>query len=94
MRSRHIRRSRALSRSVQLGQLYDDEAQNWWPNRSRAFPTQDGLRKMTYAHVQANYPTAGHIHSLRGSLEPVKFQRPRLSIWGDRRRTAVPFFDE
>ena len=47
---------------------------------------------MTYAHVQANYPTAGHIHSLRGSLKPVKFQRPRLSIRGDRRRTAVPFF--
>ena len=50
--------------------------------------------KMTCAEVQANYPTAGEIHSIRGRLEPAKFHRSLPLIRVDRPRAAAPFFDE
>jgi hypothetical protein len=50
--------------------------------------------KITCAEVQANDPTAGGIHSLLGSLEQANFHRPSPSIWVDRLRAAVSFFDE
>jgi len=50
--------------------------------------------KITCAEVQANYPTAGEIHSLLGGLEQANFHRPSPSIWLDRLRAAASFFDE
>ena len=49
---------------------------------------------MTCAEVQANYPTAGEIHSIRGRREPAKFHRSLPLIRVDRPRAAAPFFDE
>jgi hypothetical protein len=50
--------------------------------------------EVTCAEIQANYPTAGEIHSLLGSPKPVNFHRPSASIRVDRPRAAVSFFDE
>jgi hypothetical protein len=50
--------------------------------------------KMTCVKAQANYPTAGEIHSLLGNREQAKFHRPSPSIRVDRPRGAMSFFDE
>jgi hypothetical protein len=49
---------------------------------------------MTCVEVQANYPTAGEIRSLLGSLEQANFRQPSPSLRVDRLRAAVSFFDE
>jgi len=51
--------------------------------------------KITCAEVQANYPSAGDPQPPRlGSLEQANFHRPSPSIWVDRLRATVSFFDE